>query len=203
MPVRRHVHTRSLRVDAYVRDDGLWDLEAVLTDTKSRDFPLATGLRKAGDPVHDMVLTVTIDTKFNVVAAHAESRRVPYPGHCDSIGPQYNKLVGLNLLQDFRKHVHARLGGVHGCSHITELVGILPTAAVQAFVGEVFEHRDAAYEGHQEDEHKPWQIDRCHALKSDSPAVAQFYPRWHQPKKRATDAEPPASIKDGIKDRTR
>lgn len=199
MPARRHVHTRSLRVDAYVRDDGLWDLEAVLTDTKSRDFPLATGLRKAGDPVHDMVLTLTIDTQLNVVAAHAESRSVPYPGHCDSIGPEYRKLVGLNLLQDFRKHVQARLGGVHGCSHITELAGILPTAAVQAFAGEVFKPRDAASERHHEAEQKPWQLDRCHALKSDSPAVAQFYPRWYKPKKRAASGEhpEPTPIKDG------
>jgi hypothetical protein len=202
MPTRRHVHTRSLRVDAYARDDGLWDLEAVLTDTKSRDFPLATGLRKAGDPVHDMVLTITIDTRLNVVAAHAESRRVPYPEHCDTIGAAYGKLVGLNLLQDFRKHVHARLGGVHGCSHITELAGILPTAAVQAFAGEVFKPRDAAYEGHHEDEKKPWQLDRCHALKSDGPTVARFYPRWYQPKQGAAGVEPPAEAAKKIKDGT-
>ena len=110
MPNRRHVHTRSIRVDAYARDDGLWDLEAVLTDTKSRDFPLATGMRPAGDPVHDMVLRVTIDTKLNIIDAVAESRWVPYPGYCDTIGPDYRKLIGLNLLQDFRRHVQGRLG---------------------------------------------------------------------------------------------
>jgi len=45
----------------------------VLVDTKYRDFPLATGLRKAGDPVHEMVLIVTIDSRTNILAAHAES----------------------------------------------------------------------------------------------------------------------------------
>jgi len=44
---RRPVHTRSIRVDAFARDDGLWDLEAELVDTKARDFPLATGLRRS------------------------------------------------------------------------------------------------------------------------------------------------------------
>jgi hypothetical protein len=199
MSARRHVHTRSIRVDAYARDDGLWDLEARLTDTKQRDFPLATGLRKAGDPVHDMVLTVTIDTQLNVIAAHAESRWVPYPGHCDTIGPDYSKLIGLNLLQDFRKHVLARLGGVHGCTHLTELANVLPTAAVQAFAGEVFKTRDSAHEGHQQEEQKPWQLDRCHALRTNGPAVAEFYPRWYQPKKRAAadEASKPTPIKDG------
>ena len=197
MSSRRHVHTRSITVDAYARDDGLWDLEAVLTDTKSRDFPLAAGMRKAGDPVHDMVLKVTIDTRLNVLAAHAESRWVPYPGYCDTIGPDYQKLVGLNLLHDFRKEVQARLGGTRGCAHITELARVLPTAAVQAFAGEVFETRDAAYESHHEDETKPWQLDRCHALRSDAPAVAKFYPRWYHPEPAANDIPKPTPIKDG------
>ncbi|HQR72346.1 MAG TPA: DUF2889 domain-containing protein [Burkholderiaceae bacterium] len=197
MSNRRHVHTRSIRVDAYARDDGLWDLEAVLTDTKSRDFPLATGLRAAGDPVHDMVLRVTIDTRANVVSAAAESRWVPYPGYCDTIAPDYGKLVGLNLLQDFRRHVQARLGGVHGCTHITELAKVLPTAAVQAFAGEVFKTRDSAHAGHEQDEKMPWQLDRCHALRTDGPAVAEFYPRWHQTKPKPPQHKKPTPVKDG------
>ena len=197
MPNRRHVHTRSIRVDAYARDDGLWDLEAVLTDTKSRDFPLAAGMRAAGDPVHDMVLRVTIDTKLNIVDALAESRWVPYPGHCDTIGPDYRKLIGLNLLQDFRRHVQGRLGGVHGCTHITELANVLPTAAVQAFAGEVFKTRDAAHANHQHDEKMPWQLDRCHALRLDGPGVATFYPRWYQPRKKGATHAKPTPIKDG------
>lgn len=197
MPNRRHVHTRSIRVDAYARDDGLWDLEAALTDTKSRDFPLATGMRPAGDPVHDMVLRVTIDTKLNIVDAVAESRWVPYPGYCDTIGPDYRKLIGLNLLQDFRRHVQGRLGGVHGCTHITELANVLPTAAVQAFAGEVFKTRDAAHAGHHQDEKMPWQLDRCHALRLDGPGVATFYPRWHQPRQKGATHAKPTPIKDG------
>jgi len=201
MPNRRHVHTRSIRVDAYARDDGLWDLEAQLTDTKSRDFPLATGLRPAGEPVHDMLLRVTIDAQFNIVEAVAQSPSVPYPGHCDVIGPDYRKLVGLNLLQDFRRHLVGRLGGVHGCTHITELAKVLPTAAVQAFAGEVFKTRDSAHEGDGsgDDDRMPWQLDRCHALRVDGPAVARFYPRWYQPRRTAAakpGAMQPAMVND-------
>lgn len=180
---RRHVHTRSIRVDAYARDDGLWDLEAELVDTKSRDFALATGLRKAGDPVHEMRLRLTIDAHLNVVSAAATLDWVPYPGHCDAIGPDYGKLVGLNLTQDFRRNVRERLGGARGCTHLTELVGVLPTAAIQAFAGEVFKTRDSSQAAAEPAEHerKPFQLDRCHALRSDGAAVAQFYPRWYRP----------------------
>lgn len=177
MPNRRHVHTRAIKVDAYARDDGLWDLEAVLRDTKARDFILATGLRGAGEPIHDMLLTVTIDTQFNVVAAEARSRSVPYPGRCETITPDYSKLVGLNLLQNFRKLALERLGGIRGCTHLTELSAVLPTAAVQAFAGEVFKSHETP--GHA-DEVKPSQLDRCHALRTDGPVVAEFYPRWYR-----------------------
>jgi len=132
-----------------------------------------------------MLLRVTIDAQLNIVEAAVQSPSVPYPGHCDTIGSDYRKLVGLNLLQDFRRHLVGRLGGVHGCTHVTELAKVLPTAAVQAFAGEVFKTRDSAHEGHQEDDRMPWQLDRCHALRVDGPAVARFYPRWYQSRRTA------------------
>lgn len=179
MPHRRLVHTRSIRIDAYAREDGLWDLEAALNDSKAGDFRLATGIRPAGEPVHDLRLVVTIDTQCNVVAAYAQSNAVPYPGQCGAITPEYSKLVGLNLLQNFRKLALERLGGIRGCTHLTELANVLPTVAVQAFAGEVFK----SHESPQYQETKPAQLDRCHALRTDGAAVAQFYPRWVSPTK--------------------
>ena len=41
-PVSRTLrHTRAIQVDAYARDDGLWDLDARITDVKTRDIALA------------------------------------------------------------------------------------------------------------------------------------------------------------------
>jgi hypothetical protein len=182
MPTRRHVHKRSISADVYARDDGLWDVEAELVDTKSRDFLLASGLRPAGAAIHRMQLTLTIDTQLNVVAAEARSLEHPYPGHCGEIEPAYARLVGLNLLQGFKRAVRERLGGVAGCTHLTELTDVLPTAAVQAFAGEVIKNRDSADEdGAAGNDQKPFQLDRCHALRSDGPAVARYYPRWYRP----------------------
>lgn len=180
MSARRLVHTRSIRADVFARDDGLWDIEAELVDTKARDFKLATGLREAGDPMHRMRLTVTIDTRFNVVDAQAHSLANPYFASCSAIEPAYAQLIGLNLMNNFRRDVRARLGGTAGCTHMTELTNVIPTAAVQAFAGEVVRTRDGA----SEDEAQatmPWQLDRCHALRLDGPAVAEFYPRWARP----------------------
>jgi hypothetical protein len=169
-------HTRAIHIEAYARDDGLWDLDAHITDVKTRDSRLASGIRPAGEPVHDLWLRVTIDTQLNIIAAEAVSDAVPYPNYCDTIGPEYSKLVGLNLFKGFRDGVKQRLSGINGCTHLSELATVLPTAAVQAFAGDVIDTRDGAATNDQTT--KPFQLDRCHALKTDGEAVAKYYPRW-------------------------
>jgi hypothetical protein len=169
-------HTRAIHIEAFARDDGLWDIDARITDTKTRDSKLASGVRPAGAPIHDLSLRLTIDLQLNVVNAEAVSDAVPYPGYCDTIGPDYSKLVGLNLLKGFRDGVRQRMAGIQGCTHLTELAQVLPTAAVQAFAGDVIDTRDGDRADDQQ--HKPFQLDRCHALRTDGAAVARFYPRW-------------------------
>lgn len=172
--IRRELtHTRRLRFEGYKRADGLWDIEGHLTDVKNHDFKLQTGVRRAGLPVHDMWVRLTIDTEFNIVDAVAISDAVPYPGGCDTIGPAYRKLIGLNLMDGFRKKVRELLGGVYGCTHITEMLGSFPTAAIQTFAGE---RRQAPDDGR-----KPFQIDQCHALDSGSQTVRAMYPKWYRP----------------------
>ncbi|GAB3539221.1 DUF2889 domain-containing protein [Noviherbaspirillum agri] len=169
-------HTRAIQVEAFARDDGLWDIDARISDIKTRDTTLASGTRPAGAPLHDLWLRLTIDTKMSIVSAEAVSDAVPYPGFCDTIGPAYTKLIGLNLLQGFREGVRQRLSGIRGCTHLTELAQVLPTAVIQAFAGDVIDTRDGA--STDEQSHKPFQLDRCHALRTDGEAVAQYYPRW-------------------------
>src|SRR5215207_725063 len=94
-------HTRRVRYEGYKRADGLWDIEAHLTDIKNHDFQLKTGVRRAGQPVHSMWLRLTIDADFNVVDACASTDAVPYPGGCENIAPAYRRLIGLNLAQQF------------------------------------------------------------------------------------------------------
>lgn len=175
-PRRALKHTRAIQIEAYARDDGLWDFDARITDQKPREIKLASGVRPAGTPLHDLTLRVTIDLQMNVVDAYAVSDAVPYPGFCEVIGPDYKKLVGLNLMRQFRLGVKDRMAGIQGCTHLTELAQILPTAAVQAFAGDVLDTRDGASDS--ADASQPFQLNRCHALRLDGPAVVQFYPRW-------------------------
>ncbi len=178
-PVSRSLrHTRAITVEAYARDDGLWDLDANIRDVKTRDIQLPSGDRAGGLPVHDLKLRVTIDRQLNIVDAEAASDAVPYPGFCETIGPAYKKLIGLSLMNHFRLHLKDRLSGVLGCTHLTELAQVLPTAALQAFADDVFDERGDAAAVSSSAAERPFELDRCHALRSDGPAVATYYPRW-------------------------
>lgn len=175
---RTRMHVRRVELAGFKRGDGLWDIEANIVDLKDHDYALSSGMRPRGDPVHDMSVRVTIDRKMNILDAVACSDATPYPGMCDSIAPQYRQLIGLNLFHGFRKAVKDLFGGVHGCSHLSELLMHLPTAALQTFASDIPDNDDSA--------HKPYQLDRCHALDSHAEAVRRYYPRWY----RAPRAEP-------------
>jgi len=174
---RKLLHTRSVRVDAYARDDDQWDLDAELTDVKGYDFPRENGTtHQKGDPVHHMLLRITIDKEFNITAAQAAYGAAPFDENCFSIATAYQRLVGLNLLRRFRNAVKERFGRAAGCTHLTELSYLLPTVAVQCMAGRMREER--ARGGEQSDQ-KPFELDGCHALRSDGPVAAKHYPRWY------------------------
>lgn len=175
-------HTRAIYIEAFVRDDGLWEIDAHVTDTKPFDLSLPVGNLPAGEPLHSLWLRLTLDSQFIIVDAEVNSEAVPYRDYCNTIGPDYQKLIGLSLIKGFRYALKERMGGILGCTHLTELAQILPTAALQAFSGEI-ERQDRqsvpdTASGHVIEEKKPPQLDRCHALRSDGPVVAKYYPKW-------------------------
>jgi hypothetical protein len=172
---RQLKHRRSIEVDIYACSNGLWEVDARISDARTGPTPMATGMLPAGQPIHDMLLRLVVDERFNVIDAGAQTTAMPYPGECERYGDAYARLKGLNLMKGFRQAVKERLGGVLGCTHITELTQVLPTAVVQAFAGEVIDTR-----GDSDRSRQPFQIDRCHALRADGPTVQTYYPRWYR-----------------------
>jgi hypothetical protein len=130
---RERLHLRRVSYEGFRRDDGLFDIDAKLVDTKDYVYPLAAGTRTPDEPVHVMHVRVTINTRFDVLDIDAATDEMPYPGQCNRITPEYKKLIGSNLLRGFRKSIAEQLGGVKGCTHLSELLSFLPTAAVHRF----------------------------------------------------------------------
>ncbi|WP_337687939.1 DUF2889 domain-containing protein [Mycetohabitans sp. B46] len=161
-------HRRAIDVQAFEREDGLWDIKACLTDRNARDTQLATGVKPIGLPIHELRLRVTIDRQINVVDAQSPAAKwVSYSGHGEDANPSDCALIGLDLRRGLRHAVTKRLGEAVGCTHLTDLRVLSSSAAIQACVGEASQtgtsDTDAAGDAMLS------RLDRCHALKLDGP----------------------------------
>ena len=172
---RQPIHRRTITIEGFRREDGLFDVEGRLTDVKYFDVPLADEVRRAGEPVHDMKIRITLDENLNVVDACAATDAMPYRDACDKITPDYAKLRGHRIAPGFRNLLAELFGGLRGCTHLTELLGSIAPAAVQSLY-----HQPRTQP--KDPNKKPFQLDGCHALDTRGPVVAKFYPRWFRAK---------------------
>jgi hypothetical protein len=175
---RSRIHTRRIEIEGWQREDGLIELDAHLVDVKDTDYlmPPPALRRPKGEHLHEMRVRIAIDHEMTIHEAEACSDAVPYAGGCDTIGPAYRQLVGLNLTKGFRRAVTERFGSVRGCAHITELLNALPTVALQTLTSI---QRDAGVQDWSDDyPRQPFQIGQCHALETSTETVRRYYPRW-------------------------
>ncbi|MBF5096503.1 DUF2889 domain-containing protein [Azospirillum sp. INR13] len=135
-PNRRPVHRRVVACDAYQRDDGLFDVEATVTDTKP--FPLGLPMRvvPADSPLHQMTLRLAVDRQYVIHEVEVRTEHAPYHT-CYPIGDRYQKLIGLAIGPGFMRSVRGLFGGALGCTHLTELLGPISTVVFQALWSEV------------------------------------------------------------------
>ena len=169
---RKRLHTRRVSYQCFQRDDGLFDIEGRLIDVKDHDYALLSGVRRAGEAVHDLWARITVARDYVIQRVEVKFDAMPYPDGCERIEPAYTKLVGTSLMHGFRKTLYDAMGGVKGCSHVTELLSHAPTAAIQMFAGLRREIEPG--------EAKPFQLDRCHALETTSETVRRYYPQWYR-----------------------
>ena len=136
-PVRREpTHSRKIHLEGYRREDGLLDIEGIITDVKSYDFPnRERGVVKAGESIHHMEVRITINDALEIVAAEAATLAGPY-SVCPKATNVFDRLVGLTVGPGWNRKVRKAIGGIEGCTHITELTGPLATVAYQTLFGE-------------------------------------------------------------------
>ena len=185
---RQLLHTRRVTCQGFFREDGLWDIEGRITDEKTYEHANEwRGPLGPGDFVHDMSIRLTLDHKLTIVDVEAVTDKSPYPV-CGEVAPDFKKLIGLRIGGGFHREVRARLGGVHGCTHIVELLGPVATTAFQTVSSRKArelnnEHRtrtgNLAKPGPTKPPRKPYVIDTCHAWAADGPVVKRWAPQFY------------------------
>jgi len=162
-PRRRLLHTRAIACHGYERSDGMFDIEARMQDTKADTADLLYKTVPAGEPIHAMRITLTIDSTGLIHAAVASTDNGPSP-YCAEINAAYASLAGVRIGAGFMKQVRQRVGGRNGCTHLTELLGPLATTALQTLMGS----RGISENGKSQSEQM---IDNCHAWREDGEIV--------------------------------
>lgn len=175
---RRLMHRRSVECVGYLRDDGLWEVEARLVDTK----PFAQrdryrGELKPGEPVHDIALRLAIDDTMTIIEAETTMRATPYPT-CVEVRPILQRLVGERIGKGWRELVRQKIGRLETCTHLSELLGPAVTALFQTMsYGKTPENRDSL-DTPRGGSGRPFFIGGCHSWRTDGPIVAELFPQF-------------------------
>jgi hypothetical protein len=169
---RKPIHNRTIVCDGYRRDDGLWDIEGHLTDSKRYLFknPWRGGV-KPGEPVHEMWARLTLDEQFTVVAVECVSDNGPF-ATCGAIVGNFQRLVGQKVGPGWSRRVKSLVGGIEGCAHHVELLCLLATVAFQT-MGPLLARRN---DGEVADAHPSFVINSCHIWRADGEMARNYFP---------------------------
>ena len=176
---REKKHHRKIDCVGYLREDGLWDIEVHMTDTRTYDCGYDAlhrgGIIKAGEPVHDMWLRFTIDLDFEIHDVHAASDQTPF-SICPRAAESMRELIGLRIGYGWMKQVRERVGIDKSCTHLMDLLGQLAATSYQTLHA-ALEEREAR----RESRNKPPIIDTCLALSSSGDVVKNRWPEFYTP----------------------
>lgn len=128
---RKHIHTRTYEAQAYEREDGLFDIEVEMRDTKPFSFDNTDrGYVSAGEPLHHMKMRVTVSETMEIMDVEARTLASPYH-MCADITPNYKALIGLRIVGGFTKKAQAITGRSAGCTHHNDILKVVGTTAFQ------------------------------------------------------------------------
>lgn len=174
---REHMHTRQIECRGFLRHDGLWDIEATLSDTKGYAFDSQwRGEISAGEPVHGMEMRLTVDDGYLIHEVEAVTDHSPFPV-CPSITSNFQRLKGLRVTGGFSRKAREFVGGTKGCTHLLHLLQVMATVAFQTI-------RPRGKDGNRierppEGDSRSPIINSCHAWAEQGEAVRQWFPKFY------------------------
>ena len=127
------VHERRLELRTYPVDKDRLIVEGWL-----RDDRLVEGYHWDGRPspsgiVHWMCVRLLVGGwPLSILDAEAEMPGVPHE-LCPTTLEAVKKIVGLSIVSGYSEQVRKRLGGIQGCTHLTQLILTLGPAAVHGY----------------------------------------------------------------------
>ena len=167
---RREIHHRVIDMRTFVREDGLYEVESRLVDSKPFDFVRPSSPDRvvpADAPLHDLWVRVTLDDAFVVRDIEASSDTTPW-AICRQAEPTLKRLIGERIARGWQSKVKERLRGAAGCTHLMEMLIPLATVALQG-IRPMQRPRPQLSE----------QVDTCYAFGREREVVQVLWPRLY------------------------
>jgi hypothetical protein len=182
---RKRLHRRLIDCEGFDREDGQWDIEGRLTDTKDYGFHNDwRGWLEPGTPLHDMLVRLTLDDEMTITAVEVAMQGTPF-SICSNIEPDFQKLVGVRIAPGFTMKLTGLLGGKQGCTHVVELLGRMATVAYQTIPAgkrrRIKGEEEIPSSGPPVDAGKrPFYLNGCHAWATDGALVKKLLPEYYE-----------------------
>jgi len=115
-------HARRILCLAYQRSDGLWEVEAEVSDQKQEMVTFRSREPvKPGEFIHRMTISFLIDGNDLVKDVRAKLLTGPWR-ECVDAENAYSRLIGIRVVPGFQRVVRERIGRGQGCSHISDVI---------------------------------------------------------------------------------
>ncbi len=191
---RQSAHTRTVTFRGFEREDGLWDIEAELTDVKPFEITLDGRHLSPGMPVHGLQIRLTIDDQMVIHAVATAMDHIPQ-AECVQAPKHMDRLIGCTLGRGWRRTTEERLGRTEGCTHLREMLFNMATAAIQMLYNGLPRKRERLGLPVPPMTRMPPHLDQCMTWALDGPATERNYPMFFRPREQAIppEATPPAA----------
>ena len=105
-------HTRAVTCHGYQREDGLFDIEGRMTDSKTYDIDNQDrgGQIKAGEYIHDMSIRLTLDLDFLIHQVEAVIDDSPFNA-CPRISERFKQLEGVRIAPGWNAQIRRMFAG--------------------------------------------------------------------------------------------
>lgn len=162
---RALMHRRLIDSAGYRRADGLWEVEARMSDTKTQAmYHPAHGALPQNEPYQSFLVRLVLNDDLVLQEIHAEITTAP-SGECRQAEAAYRGLVGKRIDRGVMRDVRAVVGGTAGCTNLTELLRIAAVTAIQTIGGH------ALGEPGGDGGALTGLVDTCHALRADGEVI--------------------------------
>lgn len=128
---QQKVHTRSIDMATYAKDDRSIVVEGTLHDERLTAIFRPTGEKVSPGTIHRMVIRMQVGgADLTIEDIDVEIQTAPRE-ECRQALESLKPVIGMRIAAGFTARIKEKVGGAKGCAHLVALLGAMAPAAVQ------------------------------------------------------------------------